>query len=90
MKGWVFAIGLLAVGFVASTPARADFAVVKFNDGACRVWVDTSYHPWDGRFLWFRHWHHWRHWHRWSFHTATWERSEHRLHRAVAHGRCHF
>jgi hypothetical protein len=87
MKGWVFAIGLLAIGFVASTPARADFAVVKFNDGACRVWVDTSYHPWGGRFLWFRHWHHWN---RWSYHTATWERSEHRLHRAVAHGRCHF
>lgn len=85
MKRLVFAIGVLALGFAASTPARADFAVARFGDGWCRVWVDTSTTPWDGKFLWFRTWHRYHHW---SWHTATWDRSDWRLHRAVAYGRC--
>jgi hypothetical protein len=47
MKKLAFAIGVLALGFAASTPARADFAVVKFKDtGACRTWVGHGDHPW--------------------------------------------
>jgi hypothetical protein len=30
MKRFVFAVGVLALGFAASTPARADFSVVRF------------------------------------------------------------
>lgn len=39
-------IGLLALGFAASTPARADFAVVQFADGYCRIWRDSLANPW--------------------------------------------
>ena len=32
MKRLAFAMGVLALGFAATVPARADFAVVKFKD----------------------------------------------------------
>jgi hypothetical protein len=35
MKRVAFVVGVLALGFAASTPARADFAVVKFDAGYC-------------------------------------------------------
>jgi hypothetical protein len=60
MKRLAFAIGLLVLGLGAATPASADFAVIKFKSGYCRIWTDTAYGPQDGRYLWFRH--HWR-WH---------------------------
>jgi hypothetical protein len=37
----VFAVGVLALGFAASTPARANFSVVRFELGFCRVWWDN-------------------------------------------------
>ena len=46
MKRLAFAAGLLAVTFAAATPARADFAVVKFESGFCRVWWDSGANPW--------------------------------------------
>jgi hypothetical protein len=46
MKQLIFAVGLLAIGFVASTPARADYAVVQFGDGYCRIWWDSLDNPW--------------------------------------------
>lgn len=46
MKRLAFAVGVLALGFAASTPARADFAVVKFADGWCRIWWDSAGNPW--------------------------------------------
>jgi hypothetical protein len=46
MKRLVFAAGVLALGFAAATPARADFAVVKFELGFCRIWWDTGAKPW--------------------------------------------
>ena len=47
MKKLAFAIGVLALGFAASIPARADFAVVKFKDtGVCRAWYDHAAKPW--------------------------------------------
>jgi hypothetical protein len=46
MKRLVFAVGVLALGFAASTPARADFAVVKFELGFCRIWWNTGMKPW--------------------------------------------
>jgi hypothetical protein len=42
MKRFVFAVGVLAIGFAASTPARADFTVVKFESGFCRIWRNNS------------------------------------------------
>jgi hypothetical protein len=46
MKRLALALGLLAVGFTASTSARADFAVVQFGDGYCRIWWDSADNPW--------------------------------------------
>ena len=46
MKRLAFSIGILALSFVAATPARADFAVIKFADGHCEVWWDRSFPPW--------------------------------------------
>ncbi|MGD0024599.1 MAG: hypothetical protein ABSC37_08225 [Xanthobacteraceae bacterium] len=46
MKRLAFAIGVLALGFAASTPARADFAVVQFEGGWCQIWWDSGANPW--------------------------------------------
>jgi len=45
MKRFVFAVGVLAFGFAASTPARADFSVMKFESGFCRIWWNNSANP---------------------------------------------
>lgn len=45
MKRLGIAAAILALGFAASTAARADFAVIKFKDGSCRVWTDTKTGP---------------------------------------------
>ncbi len=47
MKRLAFAMGVLALGFAATVPARADFAVVKFKDtGYCRAWYDHTAKSW--------------------------------------------
>jgi hypothetical protein len=46
MKRFAFAIGVLALGFAATTPARADWAITKFELGYCRIWFDTGMAPW--------------------------------------------
>jgi hypothetical protein len=54
MKKILFAIGALALGFTATAPAHADFAIVKFNSGYCRIYDNTAWPPPDGTFVWFR------------------------------------
>jgi hypothetical protein len=46
MKCLAFAIGLFALGFTPTTPARADFAVIQFGTGHCEIWWDSSDNPW--------------------------------------------
>jgi len=46
MKQLAFAVGLLAIALTAVTPARADYAVVQFGDGFCRIWWDSAGTPW--------------------------------------------
>jgi hypothetical protein len=45
MKRLALAVGFAAVGFAATIPARADYAVVKFEGGYCRIWWDSSATP---------------------------------------------
>ena len=45
MKRLALAMGVLALGFAAATPASADFAVVKFGDGTCRAWANHMATP---------------------------------------------
>jgi hypothetical protein len=46
MQRLAFALALLACGLVASSPARADYAVIQFGDGRCQVWWDSAGDPW--------------------------------------------
>jgi len=46
MKSSACAIGLLALAVTATSPARADYAVVQFGDGYCRIWWDSAGIPW--------------------------------------------
>ena len=85
MKRLAFAIGLLALGFSGSIPARADFGVVRFNSGYCRVWTDTAAGP-QAATIWFRH--HWG-WHHWHYRFHTWAGADRALHRAVWWHRCY-
>ena len=41
-----FAIGVLVLGLAATTPARANFSVVRFEAGYCRIWWDSGATPW--------------------------------------------
>jgi hypothetical protein len=50
MKRLAFVVSVLALGFAAATPARADFAVVKFEWGYCRIWWGTSATPWGSSY----------------------------------------
>jgi len=83
MKRLAFAVGLLALGFTAATPARADFAVIQFGSGYCRVWADTPFGPQDGHWLWFLspEW-------GWHYRFLTFEGADDAMHRAVAMHRC--
>lgn len=46
MNRLAVAVCLLIVRLAASTPARADFAVVRFGDGFCKIWWDSADNPW--------------------------------------------
>ena len=46
MKRPALAVGLLAFGWALSSPARADYAVVRFETGYCQIWWDSADNPW--------------------------------------------
>ena len=48
------ALGILTLSFGVASPALADFAVIHFNSGFCRIWTDTAFGPQDGQFVIFR------------------------------------
>jgi hypothetical protein len=45
MKRLAFALAVLTIVFAVS-PARADYALVRFEDGWCRIWWDSAGTPW--------------------------------------------
>jgi hypothetical protein len=45
MKRLALSIALFALSFMAASPARADFAVIRFADGRCSI-VPAIF--WDG------------------------------------------
>jgi hypothetical protein len=48
MKRLIFSIcaaAALTIAFAVS-PARADYALVRFEDGWCRIWWDSAGTPW--------------------------------------------
>jgi hypothetical protein len=46
VKRLALVTGVLALAFAAATPARADFAVMRFDSGYCQVWWDSAATPW--------------------------------------------
>jgi len=82
LKRLALVIGVLALGFTATAPAHADFAIVKFNSGYCRIWPDTAVAPPDGTFIWWV----------WGYHRyyrlPTLAVAEQKLHTAVARHLC--
>jgi len=46
MKYAIFAIGLFTLALAAAPTARADYSVVQFGDGYCRIWWDSAETPW--------------------------------------------
>jgi hypothetical protein len=82
MKKFLFAIGALALGLTATAPAHADFAIVKFKSGYCRIWDHTAVAPPDGTFVWFV----WGH-HRY-YRLPTLGIAQHKLHHVVARHLC--
>jgi hypothetical protein len=45
MRKFAFAISVLALGLMASMPARAGFVIVKFDPGYCQIWWDSGVKP---------------------------------------------
>jgi hypothetical protein len=46
MTRFVFLAGVLTLGIAAATPARADYALVRWTDGTCRIWWEAAATPW--------------------------------------------
>lgn len=46
MRRLAFATSLCAFALTTAAPARADYAVVQFEDGWCQVWWDSAAVPW--------------------------------------------
>jgi hypothetical protein len=76
MKRLAFAIGILALGVSASTAARADYAVVMFKDGYCRVWQNSGATPTQPG--WKYHW----------VGLRSWDFAMTKKHYAIRHGWC--
>jgi hypothetical protein len=45
MKRLTFAVAVFGIA-LASSAARADYALVRFDDGWCRIWWDSAGTPW--------------------------------------------
>jgi hypothetical protein len=84
MRKLAFALGVLVLGVGAVTQASADYAVVTWKSGYCRVWGESQYGPQDGKYRWYyRHHHKGVH-----YRFKTWDRADKAMHRSVAHKRC--
>jgi hypothetical protein len=82
MKRLIFAVAVAALGFTATAPAHADYAIVSFWSGYCRIWTYTDQVPPDGAFVWFG-------WGPYRYNRLpTLGIAEHKLHMLVARGMC--
>jgi len=76
MRQLGLAIIVLAIGYTMVTPAQADFAVVRFGDGYCRIWHDSGANPWGAE------------WRKIAIGLPTWSAAESALDSARAQAVC--
>jgi hypothetical protein len=88
MKRLALAVGLLVFVVGAAIPARADYGVVRFHGGFCRVWPDTAMAPFGGQYLAFHRYWGGRHW--WQYRFLTLAGANTALHLASFHHRCSY
>jgi hypothetical protein len=46
MKRFALAVSVVTLGLAATAPARADYALVRWDNGYCRIWWDAGATPW--------------------------------------------
>jgi len=82
MRKLAFALGVLVFGLSAAAPASADYGVVEWKSGYCRVFGETQYGPQDGKYHWYRNHH--------RIHKTfkTWDAADKAMRGSVAHKRC--
>jgi hypothetical protein len=76
MKRFAFAVGILALGLAAATPARADYSVVQLDDGWCKIWWDSADAPWGAG------------WTQIAIGLPDWQAAESALYAARSQGAC--
>jgi hypothetical protein len=76
MKCFAFAVAALALGFAASTPARADYTVIQFDSGYCEVWSNSNSTPWGYG------------WRKLAIELPDWDTAQSALYAARANGEC--
>jgi hypothetical protein len=86
MKQLAFAFGFLALSLTMVAQAHAEFAVVRFGSGFCRIWIPPAAPPEDFQYLAFRRGARGHFW--WQHLFATASGAEIALHEAIATHRC--
>lgn len=76
LKPLAFGISVLALAFAASTPARADFALIQFAGGRCEIWWNSADNPWGPG------------WTKLAIGMPNWDAAEAAYHSARAQGVC--
>jgi hypothetical protein len=46
MKRFALAVSIVPLCLAAAVPARADYALVRWDNGYCRIWWEASATPW--------------------------------------------
>ena len=46
MKRFAFVASVVTLGLAATVPALADYALVRWDNGYCRIWWEASAPPW--------------------------------------------
>ena len=76
MRRWTLALSAIAIGFVLSSPAHAEYRIVKWSYGDCKIWHEDGNKPsGEGWKVYKRHFKDWDH---------AWKR----LGKLIAHKRC--
>lgn len=77
LKPPAYAIAAVALALTASVPARADYALIQFDDARCEVWSNSADNPGGAG------------WTKLLVGIPDWDSAEAAYHSARAQGICH-